>query len=129
MNHADLDDKSLKDLQKNHMSFINHDPFRALSNHTSALPIFDIGKNFLYKEHLGNGDFSTTNNQSLLASRGDSLIHSSALLLPADPPKIKEVDLDKLRVERILRKYPLGETPSVEFPWEEHLLKGLERRV
>ena len=39
------------------MSFINFDPFKALSNKTGDLPSFEIGRNFLFPEKIGKGDY------------------------------------------------------------------------
>lgn len=59
-NRAGLDDKSLKELQKDHMSFINFDPFKALSNRMGSLPSFEIGRNFLFSEKVGKGEYQVS---------------------------------------------------------------------
>lgn len=80
------------------MSFINFDPFKALSNKTGALPQFEIGRNFLFPEKIGKGDYEVSSKfpaSSKLASAGNNLVHTtSATLAPYDDSRQPELNID-----------------------------------
>jgi hypothetical protein len=107
------------------MSYLNHDPFRSLSNKTQSLPSFEIGRNFLFREKLGKGQ-GTPIDKSRLAGAGREMMKTpSTVLVPAEQVKIKDIDLDKWRVERILQKYPVEKSAPPTVPHEDILYKLL----
>ena len=77
------------------MSFINFDPFKALSNKTGSIPQFELGKNFLFQDKLGRGDMKTPKKSyGVFQTSGRQIINTPKPTVYPPPELDKEPELD-----------------------------------